>query len=597
MRSPHFHRLRFESLEPRRLLASDVSDDAPVFSTPPSEVDNDFSGEVVAGPYVRRAEITGETSEQGGFESTAAFTTVLRSGPSDNRVDLVVLGDGYTAAQIDTVYDNHVDTMLNYLFNAGQDPYPRYANFFNAHRINTVSNESGADKPPQGVFVDTAFDSHYFCANIERLLCVNNTKVNAAKNAALTDTGFFAEMQFVSVNDTKYGGSGGAYAVFAGGNSSANEVALHEVAHSFDNLADEYGGGGSYTGPEPVEVNVTTDPTAAKWSRWIGYQQPVIGTIGAYAGGRYYDQGIYRPSNSSKMRSLGRPFDAVSREKIILDIYRWVDPLDDWLDNAQPIRGADPELWVDAIDTRVQTIEWSVDSVVVPGANDETFALRDFGFGSGSYVVSARVYDGTDWVRHRQDELEQTVAWNVDVTSVPTIRSLVVNQGQSSRSLLTSIEVEFDQPVDVQASSFVLTDLETAEPIALNVVSSTAATTTANLTFVTGPFVLPRETQLPSLVDGRYRLQVIAESVVDRSGTPMAGDAVFGDSIADGLFRWFGDRDGDGDTDGDDFGRFAAAAFTTEQDAGFDPWFDLEGDRDIDGQDFARLRQNLQRRV
>ena len=79
----------------------------------------------------------------------------------------------------------------------------------------------------------------------------------------------------------------GNYTVFAGGNPSATEIALHEVAHSFANLADEYtaagegGQGGSlYAGPEPAQANITASPGGQKWAQWLGYDQPGIGVIG-----------------------------------------------------------------------------------------------------------------------------------------------------------------------------------------------------------------------------------------------------------------------------------------------------------------------------
>ena len=60
---------------------------------------------------------------------------------------------------------------------------------------------------------------------------------------------------------------------------------LH-LEHPFAGLADEYGGDPTrYTGPEPFQANITTDPTGAKWAAWLGYDQPGIGVIGAYEGG------------------------------------------------------------------------------------------------------------------------------------------------------------------------------------------------------------------------------------------------------------------------------------------------------------------------
>ena len=336
------------------------------------------------------------------------------TGPADNRVNVFFLGDGYTASQIETTYAQHVQAMLHHLFNNGQDPYPRYKNFFNAYRVNVVSAESGADVPPDGIFRDTALDArYYFDGSTERLMYVSDSKADAALNASLAGTGLSADVRYLTVNDTKYGGGGGRYSVYAGGNVSATEIALHESAHSFNRLADEYGGfTTTYAGGEPSEVNVTKSATGAKWSHWIGYDQPGVGVIGAYEGGRYYDKGLYRPSQNSKMRSLGRPFDAVSREKIVLDIYRLIRPMDAYLSNAATVDNP-RSFWVDVVDPSVVNVQWSVDGTTVPGATGERFNPLDFGFTPGTYNVTARAYDPTDWVRINRHLLEQSVTWSL----------------------------------------------------------------------------------------------------------------------------------------------------------------------------------------
>jgi hypothetical protein len=348
----------------------------------------------------------------------AGYTTAIDNGPSSNRIDIVFLGDGYTAAEIETTYTDHIDSMVDHLFNEGEDPYPRYGNFFNVHRVDVISNESGADVPPEAIYRDTALDASYFGdEQTERLLTINTLAANQLLDQALSDAPFSAEMKIVTVNDTRYGGSGGEYAVFAGGHNAATEVALHELGHSFSHLADEYGGfTDPYNGPEPTETNVTTSSTGEKWSRWLGYNQPIIGMIGAYEGGNRYDSGIYRPSVDSKMRSLGRPFDAVSREKIILDIYDLVSPLDDWLANDVTLENPDP-LWVDLIDPDVIDVQWRVDENLVADATGESFRPSDYGFGPGSYTITARAFDPTDWVRVGLDSLEQWISWNVLLTS------------------------------------------------------------------------------------------------------------------------------------------------------------------------------------
>jgi hypothetical protein len=354
----------------------------------------------------------------------AVYTTFLNNGPPSNRVDIVFLGDGYTASELG-LYQTHINAMMNHFFNEGEEPFLRYHNYFNAHRIDVISQQSGADDPSVGLFVNTALDARYLYDGVtQRLLGITDGKASSALASGLNGA-FTADMRLVTVNATQYGGSGGIYTVYAGGNSSATDIALHELGHSFSGLADEYGGNaGSYVGSEPSQPDLTKDSTGAKWSRWLGYNQPGIGTIGAYEGGGYFDHGLYRPSPNSKMRSLGQPFDAVSREEIILDIYRRVDPLDSWLGNSQTLQNP-ANLWVDSIDPAIIRHEWYVNGSLVPGATGEQFNPLDYGFGSGVYTIKAHNFDPTDWVRIHPELLTQDIAWTVQY-SVPEPTTLVL---------------------------------------------------------------------------------------------------------------------------------------------------------------------------
>jgi hypothetical protein len=351
----------------------------------------------------------------------AAYTTVFENGPASNRVDMVFLGDGYTSAQIETTYVADINKYLNHMFHDNQDPFTRYEKFFNAYRINVVSNQSGADVPPEGKFYNTALDASYYYDGVtDRLLYVSESKANTALNNGLVGSGITADMKIVTVNDTRYGGGGGNYAVYAGGNSYAPEVALHESGHSFSGLADEYsyGGPATYTGSEPSQVNVTKDPTGAKWSQWLGYVDPAhpsLGPVGAYEGAMYSERGIYRPTSDSKMRSLNVAFNAVSREKIILDIYRQVKPIDSSSAN-QGLLTNPQSLWINVVDPDVINVQWSVDGIAVLGATAENFnPLR---LAPGTHTVTARAYDDTSWVRLTNNLLSQSINWSVDITLV-----------------------------------------------------------------------------------------------------------------------------------------------------------------------------------
>lgn len=342
----------------------------------------------------------------------SAYTTFVDNGPSSNRIDMIFLGDGYTAGQLGA-YRSHVGAMMSHVFDGHQEPFVRYRHYFNAHRIDVISPQSGADDPSVASSVDTRLDGSYRWDGItDRLLYVDEAKANAELAAGL-EGALAADIKLISINSDNYGGGGGNYAVYAGGNAASPEIALHELGHSFAGLADEYGGDPSpYLGREPQEPNVTKDPSGARWERWLGYEQPRLGVIGAYEGARYYDTGLYRPSRESKMRSLGEPFDAVGREEIILDIYRMVDPLDAWLGNADPL--VNPvQLWVDPIDPYVVRQQWFVDGLAVEGATAANFDPLAFGYGAGTYTITAHAFDATDWVRSHLDLLQEDVSWRV----------------------------------------------------------------------------------------------------------------------------------------------------------------------------------------
>ena len=372
--------------------------------------------------------------------SAQTVETVIDNGASSNRVDMIFIGDGYTSSQLDNEYLTHLQSTVDHFFSNGQDPFPRYSSYFNVHRVIIASNESGADKPLDNIYVDTALDASYsWGGSVERCLYFNTGKANTAGATALSGTSIDVDMRIGLVNDSKYGGCGGQWAVLAGANSAGPEIAMHEVGHSFANLADEYWySGDTYDGSEKSNVNLTISPTTGKWDRWIGYEDPdntSIGAIGYYEGGGYNEFGLYRPSDNSKMRSLNRPFDAISREQFIKKIYEEVDPLDDWLDNSSEL-DSPMTLWVDSVDENVINVEWCVEGVSL-GVLGESLDLDGLGLADGSHTAQALAYDSIldfsntglslDWWRYDDTSLlQQSVIWNFNVSAVPEPSSIVI---------------------------------------------------------------------------------------------------------------------------------------------------------------------------
>jgi hypothetical protein len=253
------------------------------------------------------------------FEAKAAVqadvVAVQQTGPSADRFDLVFVGDGYTASQLDT-FHNDVVSKWNEL--SAVEPFKSYRQYFNVWQVDVVSTESGVDNDPTlGVSRNTALDMGFWCQgrdpNTERLLCVDQSK--ATQYAALAPE---SDQVIALGNTAKYGGAGGGVATAAGSNPQAGQIAVHELGHSIGKLADEYDYPyDTYTGGEPGEANVSTKSDGSKWAKYLGQSSPDGGVVGAFQGAKYYKFGLYRPTENSIMRTLGQQFNLPGRDAMI----------------------------------------------------------------------------------------------------------------------------------------------------------------------------------------------------------------------------------------------------------------------------------------
>lgn len=362
---------------------------------------------------------------------TIPFQTIVDNGNSQNRVDIVIMGDGYTAAEL-TKYQNDTLNFVQKFFQ--EEPFKEYQRYFNIHRVDVISNQSGASHPERGVTVDNALGSSYNCAGIQRLICVNNSKVtNVLGNTALTPVQ--QDIFFIVVNDTEYGGSGGAQAVFSLHSLSA-DIALHELGHSFGLLADEYSDGPpppcSNT-LEPSEPNVTivTERASIKWNTWIDAATPIPttttapGVPGLYQGAKYCLTGMFRPTNLSKMRALAStplPYEQINSEQLVKRIYNFVRPSDSNTPTSMNLtvsQGASQPFGVFTLlpFTHTVTVNWLLDGQ--QQATGTTFNLDTGPLTAGQHTVVASVRDQSNFVRNDPGNvLAQNLTWNLTVNAV-----------------------------------------------------------------------------------------------------------------------------------------------------------------------------------
>lgn len=190
------------------------------------------------------------------------------SGPSPDKVDLLIMGDGYTKAQMKKFVAD-ARRLAAHLFTVS--PFRERAGDFNVWALAVPTLDAGISRPSTGAHRASALGTRYDIFGSERY-------VLTLDNRALRDIAQHAPYEFIEilVNNETYGGGGifGQFSTAAAGNDWANYLFVHEFGHHFAGLADEY-----YTSPvayapaagrvEPWEPNVTAlqDPVKLKWAR------------------------------------------------------------------------------------------------------------------------------------------------------------------------------------------------------------------------------------------------------------------------------------------------------------------------------------------
>ncbi|MDR1414514.1 MAG: IgA Peptidase M64 [Odoribacteraceae bacterium] len=270
-------------------------------------------------PFIKREKITAHPTRD-----------IHLSGQPAQRVDIVLLPEGYTAAEMDKfVVDCRAFTAGFFSFS----PYKEHAGLFNIRAVLAPSVESGADIPREGIWKNTLLDFSYYTLGTERYLMTYDYK-GVCDLAANVPYDFI----YVIVNTAKYGG-GAIYHHYGSGSSGdilATKVHVHEFCHLFLGLGDEYAEDGAYndTYPpdvEPWEANLTTLVAFdKKWKDLLDKDIPaptpvdpsLPHRVGVYEGAGYAFKGVYRPYPDCLMRTLkGDKFCPVCTRAIIQQIH------------------------------------------------------------------------------------------------------------------------------------------------------------------------------------------------------------------------------------------------------------------------------------
>jgi hypothetical protein len=199
-----------------------------------------------------------------------------KHGPSAQKIDFLLLGDGYTAAERGK-FEKDARRMVELLF--AVEPYRSRRNDFNVWALCPPTEESGISRPSTGIHRRSRIGATYDAFGSERYILTFD-------NRSFRDVASFAPYEFVEIltNSRTYGGGGifGQYSTAAADSLWAPYLLVHEFGHHFAALADEYytsavAYGAAAERVEPWQPNITAlaDPAALKWKDLVAPGTPL----------------------------------------------------------------------------------------------------------------------------------------------------------------------------------------------------------------------------------------------------------------------------------------------------------------------------------
>ena len=207
---------------------------------------------------------------------TEKIDVIYDNGPATDKMDIVILGDGYTAAEMGK-FRADAQRMSDVLLN--HEPFLKRKSDINIRAVETPTPVSGVLRPHPGVFKRTVLSTQYGSFDSERY-------VLAYDNRAIRDIASAVPYEFmvILINERTYGGGGiyNLYTTVSVDNKFGEYIMVHEFGHHCGALADEYYTSSvAYEIPEikvePWETNITAlfDKANLKWKDLVESGTPL----------------------------------------------------------------------------------------------------------------------------------------------------------------------------------------------------------------------------------------------------------------------------------------------------------------------------------
>jgi hypothetical protein len=222
----------------------------------------------------------------------------LKSGTPEEKIDVAIVAEGYTADEMSTFYADAQTAMEAIL---RHEPFRTYKDRFNFVAVALESEDSGVSVPGQGEWKNTALKAHFDTFYMDRYLTTLRLKNMHDKLCGVP-----YEHIVILANTDTYGGGGiyNSYTLTTAHHPAFKPVVVHEFGHSFAGLADEYFYDDQYVeyyypGTEPWEQNITTlADFESKWKDMLDAGQAEL-----HEGAGYQSKGVYRPAYDCRMRT------------------------------------------------------------------------------------------------------------------------------------------------------------------------------------------------------------------------------------------------------------------------------------------------------
>ncbi|KAJ3153221.1 hypothetical protein HDU89_000850 [Geranomyces variabilis] len=180
----------------------------------------------------------------------------IYNGPPSNRIDIVLMGDGYTA---DDRMDYEADMNRLVADMWAGDTFKHVLPLMNVWGIFApgVDRGIGVGGKPK----NTPFGLYRDGTELRGIYC---SKPFAARRACKITGPGACDYPSLIGNDDFYGGLGGEFVISTRSNASGTVVMRHELGHNLVNVGEEYDGGQVYSG-----CNAERSLKHMKWDKWL----------------------------------------------------------------------------------------------------------------------------------------------------------------------------------------------------------------------------------------------------------------------------------------------------------------------------------------